>query len=235
MKKSIVALLVVFALMLTSIPVFANNEGKNDKGKEDPQTVIENQKNADIKGNDALAAVENASDKVPVITVRRIREKLADRFAELNKLRAECKILWEQIKALNDARTKAWQELKTAAAAIDRKAKNKIFADLKVQLQPYRDAVQKFQTEVKALRALKEAEWVQFRAALKDRNLGQATSAINAIIKYKSQIIDKQKAIIPVKTKIVEILKAAIELVKAAPKASPAPAPAATPAPTTAP
>lgn len=231
MKKSIIALLVVIALMLTSIPVFASN----DKEKDNPQTVIENQKNADIKGNNALAAAENASDNIPAMTPKKIREKLAERFAELNRLRAECKGLWEQIAVLNKTRTELWQKIKNAAANVEPKARQKFFSDLKLKLQPYRDMVQKFQAEVKALRILKEAEWAKFRAAIKANNLGLATSSINAIIKYKAQIIDKQKAIIPVKQKIVDILTEALAsmagLPKAASKVSPAAAPVVTPTP----
>jgi hypothetical protein len=175
------------------------------------------------------------------MTAKKIREKLKDRIDELNRLRADCKSLWDQIKKLNDDRASTWQVLKTAAATIDRKVRNKTLTDLKAQLQPNRDLVQKFQAEVRSLRALKEAEWAKFRAAVKNKNIEQATAAFNAIIKFKSQIIEKQKEIIPVKQKIVDILKDTLDAINKLPKVTPkpkptsVPTPAATPVPTLAP
>lgn len=201
MKKLISFILTAMLIVTIAAPVFADS-----KAGQEPAKVIENAIKADAVTDISAAAAEVKNEAVRKSDVKSFKGKLANEFAHLEKLRAECKDLWTQIKSLNDSIKSAWSQLKTSLKDKDKAEIKKILTEKRTQLEPLRTQVKTLHSDIKSLREKKDAEWVSLKAAIKARDEGKATAALNNIIELKSQIIEKQKALIPLKQQILSII-----------------------------
>jgi len=201
MKKLLVVLALIVMTSMLSVSVFA------DTTVVDPQQAVDTNITADTNTDTAVAASETKDDIVKKEDVKAFKGKFSALLADLNVLRTECKANWDQIKTLNQSIKTQWTAVKTVLKGKKKDEAKKIAEEIKAKLEPDRTQVKAIHTDIKTLRDQKKAEWVNFRAAVKARDEGKATTAINNIISLKKQIIDKQKVLLPLKNDILTILK----------------------------
>lgn len=199
MKKLITLITVITVILAFSLPAFAAES--TDLGQ-----TIDSNINSDTLIDSSLSASESKDDKALKSDVKSFKGKFAPLFAELNTLRAECKGLWEQIRATNQSVKAEWKSFREELKGLDKAEAQKILADMKAKVEPLRTQIKALHTDIKALREQKKAEWTNFRAAVKARDEASASSALTNIIELKKQIIEKQKVLLPLKQQILEII-----------------------------
>lgn len=199
--KKFLSILVIIAI-LSSVSVFAfANENVNSL-----ITVEEKKIADDKKGADLLATTEDVADKATKTQKLSFKNAFKDLFNKLDALRAIAKNNWATIKDLN-AQIKA-----TLDSAKKNKENKKLLAAVKKgDLASLHTQVKSVRGAIIATRALKSQEWINFRAAVKAKNLESANTALVKIIDYKSQIIDQQKELIKLKHQILDILKKTVK------------------------
>lgn len=203
MKKLLTIILILSLTAVFSISAFAAGETA------DPQQAIETNITVDTANDAVVSASEAKNDIVQKADVKSFKGKFSGLLADLNLLRAECKDLWSQLKASNQSIKAAWSTLKASLKDKDKDKEEvkKILADTKAKIEPLRTQVKALHADIKAIRAQKTAEWTNFRAAIKAKDEAKATTALNNIITLKKQIIEKQKAILPLKQAILGAIK----------------------------
>ena len=201
MKKFISVLIALTFTMAFSISTFAATEST------DPQQAIETSIASDTSTDISTAAAEAKDDVVKKFDLKSFKGKFTGLLGELNKERAECKDLWNQLKASNQSIKTAWTNLKNSLKGKDKAEIKKILSDIKTAIDPIRQQAKTIHTDIKALRAQKTTQWTNFRTAVKARDEVKATTAMNSILSLKGQIIEKQKLLIPLKQQILALIK----------------------------
>lgn len=201
MKKLFTILAILTLTAVFSVSAFAAGEAV------DPQQTIENSITTDTTTDLSVAASETKDDVVQKNDLKSFKGKFSGMLGQLNILRTECKNLWTQLKSTNASIKTAWSTFKTSLKGKGKEEVKKILADTKAKIEPLRTQVKALHTDIKAIRAQKTAEWANFRAAVKARDEAKATTALNNIINLKSQIIEKQKALLPLKQGILAAIK----------------------------
>ena len=201
MKKLITLITVITVILSFSLPAFAAES--TDMGQ-----TIESNITTDTLSDLSAATSEAKDDKVLKSDAKSFKGKFASLFAELNILRTECKDLWTQIKATNQAVKAEWKSLREELKGMDKSEAQKILTDLKAKVEPLRTQVKALHTDIKTLREQKKSEWTNFRAAVQARDEASASTALTNIIELKKQIIEKQKVLLPLKQQILETVKA---------------------------
>lgn len=201
MKKLITVISVLVLTTLLSVSALAAET------TQDPQPVIETNFSVDTATDTNVAASEVKDDVIKKTDVKSFKGKFTGQFVQLNTLRTEAKNLWTQLKTNNQSIKAAWDTLKTSLKNQDKAEAKKLLTALKTKIDPLRQQVKALHSEVKELRAQKKTEWASFRAAIKARDEAKAATAINNIIELKKQIIEKQKALLPLKQSILEQIK----------------------------
>ncbi len=200
--KKLFSILVILSLIATlALPVFAANETK------EPEQSLDKSIAADA-AKDKSAAASEAKDAAKIRAgAKAIRGKLSGLFDQLTKLRAEGKDLWSQLKESNKAIKAAWVQFKESLKGKEKAEIEEIIKAKKAALEPLRTKVTTIRSEIKTLREQKEAEWASFKAAVKEKDEVKAAAALNNIIRLKSQIIEKQKLLLPLKQQILAAIK----------------------------
>jgi predicted nucleic acid-binding Zn-ribbon protein len=201
MKKLLTIILVLSLTAVLSISAFASGETA------DPQQAIEANISVDIANDTAVSASQAKDDIVQKNDLKSFKGKFTGLLAELNQLRVECKDLWSQIKSTNESIKTAWSSFRTSLKDKKREEVKKILAETKAKIEPLRTQVKALHADIKAIRAQKTVEWTNFRTAVKAKDEAKAAIALKNIITLKKQIIEKQKAILPLKQAILAAIK----------------------------
>ncbi len=201
MKKFISIMIALALTTALSISAFAAAE------TQDPQQAVGNSIVMDAATDAKVAASEAKDDTVFRSDVKSFKGKLTGLFVQLNKLREECKDLWTKIKASNQSIKTAWADLRSSLKDKDKAEIKQILTDIRANIEPLRTKVKALHSDIKTLRTQKSAEWVNLKAARKEKDEAKATAALNNIISLKSQIIEKQKELLPLKQQILDTIK----------------------------
>ncbi|MDP4182902.1 MAG: hypothetical protein Q8942_17670 [Bacillota bacterium] len=203
--KKIIALCTTFVLVSALTAVLSTTSFASDT-----QQTIDTNLAQDLALDSTATSTAAVEDNISKIDLKSFKSKFSTSITELNQLRATCKDLWTQIKSSNvDIKTQ-WKNLKTSLSDKDKAEKKNILADVKAKLDPDRTNLKTLHSDIKAIRAQKTAEWVNFRAAVKSRDEVKASAALNNIISLKKQIIEKQRSILSLKQEIFNIIKSDI-------------------------
>lgn len=202
MKKlfTIIAILTLTAVL--SMSAFAATESQ-DPLIQALQSNITSDSNTDL----IVAASEAKDDAVLKSDIKSFKGKFTNQFEQLEGLKTECKDLWSQIKTANQSIKTAWSDLKTSLKGADKEKIKTTVTALRGYIDPLRTHIQASQTDIRSLRSQKATEWKAFRAAVKANDEAKATIALNNIISLKTQIIYKQKEIVPFKNIMLSNIK----------------------------
>ena len=201
MKKLFSILTVLVLIMVFSVSAFAQ------VNTPDTQKALESGITTDRATDTIVSVLEAKDDNILKSDIKSFKGKFADLFTQLNQYRTECKDLWSQIKASNQSIKTAWSSFKESLAGKTKEEKKQILSDLKAKVEPIRTQIKGYHDNIITLRAQKKVEWVNFRSAVKAKDEAKATTALNNIISFKKQIIEKQKSILPLKQQLLESIK----------------------------
>ncbi|MCX8131031.1 MAG: hypothetical protein N3I35_13150 [Clostridia bacterium] len=201
MKKVLSLFTSLFITAILSVSAFAA-----DIPAEKQQTA----KNSIVANtNTDLSAFESeATDDIIIKSdVKSFKGKFSGLFTDLDILREECKNLWTSIKTSNQNIKSQWKTLKESLKGENSEEAKEVLSNLKSKTSPLHTQIEALHSDIKILRDQKNAEWGNFKGAVKAKDESKASTALSNIISYKKQIIEKQKLILELKQQILDLLK----------------------------
>jgi hypothetical protein len=193
MKKIFMIILILTLTAVLSMSAFAVTESQ------DPQQALENSIISDTNTDLIVSASEAKDDTILKSDIKNLKGRFASQLEQLEGLKTEGKGLWSQIKASDQSIKAAMVSLKAKLESKNKTETKAAIVDLNTQIDPLKAHIKSIHVSIKTLRAQKAIEWKNFRAAIKANDEAKATIAMNNIIDLKTQIIYKQKEILPFK------------------------------------
>lgn len=200
MKRFISLLLSVFLVLSVFGYVIAD-----EKDVLPEKAAVEKAIDTDIKTDTAATAKSASEDITPNDLKKEFKAQLSSLILTLEGLRAQCKLLWNNISSLNQQIKKVLAETKPDSK--DPKVIKQAYVKMLEGIKPLREQVSTIHKDILTQRKLKEAEWVKYRAAVKSKNIDSAKEAMNSIILYKGLIVADQQKLVVVKTSILDVVK----------------------------